>query len=228
MPELAGSAASELDDLRVACDAAVDRLYDSGARSVVVLGADSCTTDLAAGYRGSFAPWGAALEVEVGRLPEGGVGTVHLPLSLLVGAWLLNRTAGSGPDPTCRMVTVAHDEPVERCAAAGARIGPNLPWALLVMGDGSACRGEKSPGYADARAQAYDDRVASALADADSAALLDLDPGLSAELKVAGRAPWQALAGAVRAAGGDWRGELTYYAAPYGVAYFVANWEPVR
>ena len=33
------------------------------------------------------------------------------------------------------------------------------------------------------------------------------------------------LAGAVGAAGGDWRGELSYHRAPYGVAYFVANWE---
>ena len=36
---------------------------------------------------------------------------------------------------------------------------------------------------------------------ADSDALLGLDPELSAELKVAGRAPWQVLAGAARTAG---------------------------
>ena len=36
------------------------------------------------------------------------------------------------------------------------------------------------------------------------------------------------LARAVEAAAGRWRGELSYYAAPYGVAYFVANWETVR
>jgi hypothetical protein len=41
---------------------------------------------------------------------------------------------------------------------------------------------------------------------------------------VAGRAPWQVLAGAVEATGGNWRGRLHYHAAPYGVAYLVATW----
>jgi hypothetical protein len=122
------------------------------------------------------------------------------------------------------MVSLAPDEPAEDCAAGGARIGADQPWGLLVMGDGSACRGVKAPGYDDPRAQAYDDGVARALAEADVEALLSLDPVLSAELKVAGRAPWQVLAGAARAAGGGWRGELHHYSAPYGVAYFVANW----
>lgn len=93
--------------------------------------------------------------------------------------------------------------------------------------DGSACRGEKSPGYDDPRALPYDQRVAGALADADLDVLLGLDPVVSAELKAAGRAPWQVLASAARAAGGGWRGELLHDAAPYGVAYFVASWERV-
>jgi aromatic ring-opening dioxygenase LigB subunit len=112
------------------------------------------------------------------------------------------------------------------CAEQGAAVVAESErrTALLVMGDGSACRGPKSPGYDDPRAGAYDEGVARALAGADADALLGLDPVLSAELKVAGRAAWQVLAGAVRAAGGDWRGELSYQAAPYGVSYFVANW----
>ncbi|WP_442933608.1 class III extradiol dioxygenase subunit B-like domain-containing protein [Micromonospora sp. CPCC 206060] len=263
VPEIAGSAAGELDDLRAACDAAVARLYDAGARSIVVLGTGERTAHLDPPYRGSFAPWGARVAVEVGRQPGAGVadragtpdragtrdraGTPdrasvadragaaepdgvaeRLPLSLLVGGWLVDRTAPDGPGAGCRMVSVARDEPVERCAALGAGLGASLPWALLVMGDGTACRGEKSPGYADPRAEAYDDRVAAALAGADSDALLDLDPALATELKVAGRSAWQVLAGAVRAAGGAWRGDLSYHAAPYGVAYFVAGWEPAR
>ncbi|MBO4208401.1 class III extradiol dioxygenase subunit B-like domain-containing protein [Micromonospora echinofusca] len=236
VPGIAGSAAGELDDLRAACDAAVARLYDAGARNIVVLGTGDRTADLDPPYRGSFAPWGVQVTVQPGpdtvdragvaATPDGTPG--RLPLSLLVGGWLVERTAPDGPGAACRMVTVARDEPVERCVALGAGLGASLPWALLVMGDGTACRGEKSPGYADPRAEAYDDRVARALATADGDALLDLDPGPAAELKVAGRAAWQVLAGAVHAAGGTWRGDLTYYAAPYGVAYFVAGWEPAR
>ncbi|PZW03586.1 hypothetical protein SAMN05443287_101331 [Micromonospora phaseoli] len=226
VPEVAGAAAPELDDLRAACDTAVVRLLDSGARSVLVIGAGDRRADLDFPYRGSFAPWGVPLEVRLGNHPDGRVGTDHLPLSLLIGAWLLGRprTAGTG-GMSWRMTTVGADEPVETCADLGARLGSNQPWALLVTGDGSACRGEQAPGYADPRAEAYDEGVARALADADTEALLGLDPDLSAQLKVAGRAPWQVLAGAVRAAGGGWHGELGYHAAPYGVTYFVANWE---
>jgi hypothetical protein len=93
---------------------------------------------------------------------------------------------------------------------------------LLVMGDGSACRTVKAPGYLDNRAEPYDAAVAAALAAADTAALAGLDGELSAVLQVSGRAPWQVLAGAAEDAG--LAGELLYDEAPYGVGYFVATW----
>ncbi|MFV2100257.1 class III extradiol dioxygenase subunit B-like domain-containing protein [Micromonospora sp. LOL_024] len=224
VPEIAGAAAPELNDLRAACDTAVARLLDSGARTVLLIGAGDRSAEVDLPFRGSLAPWGVPLEVRLGSHPDRRAAS-DLPLSLLVAAWLLGRrpVARTG-DTGWRMRTVGADEPVETCADLGARLGSEQPWALLVSGDGSACRGEQAPGYADPRAEAYDDGVARALADADTEALLGLDPELSAQLKVAGRAPWQVLSGAVRAAGGDWHGELGYYAAPYGVAYFVASW----
>ncbi|WP_431729036.1 class III extradiol dioxygenase subunit B-like domain-containing protein [Verrucosispora sp. TAA-831] len=226
VPEVAGAAAPELDDLRAACDAAVARLLDSGAHDVLVVGAAERTAALDPPFQGSFAPWGLPLEVRLGDLPGDRPGTDRLPLGLLVGAWLLNRhpSPASG-DATWRMSTVAADASVGACADLGARLVSGRPWALLVMGDGSACRGEKAPGYADPRAEAYDETVAEALADADVDALFGLDPVRSAQLRVAGRAPWQVLAGAARASGGDWHGELRHHSAPYGVAYLVANWE---
>lgn len=211
VPEIAGSAAHELDDLRTACDSAVRRIVASGARSLVVLGDGASTIDYESSVRASFAPWG---------LPAGGAGD-PLPLSLSVGVWLVNRALGQ--KISCRLATVAADETVDRCVALAGRIGADSPWGLLVLGDGSARRGIKAPGYDDPRAQPYDERVARALATADLDALLGLDPGLSAELMAAGRAPWQVLAAA--AAGGSWRATLEYDAAPYGVAYFVATWE---
>ena len=36
----------------------------------------------------------------------------------------------------------------------------------------------------------------------------------------------QALAESVRCTAVPWRGDLLYYGAPYGVAYFVASWMP--
>lgn len=220
VPEIAGGAAAELEDLRTACAAAVDRLARCGAEMLFVLGSAAGSTEYSYPFRGSFAPWGVPLEVTLGQP----AGRERLPLSLLVGAWLLrgHRRGGAG---AVRMATVdEHARPAE-CAAAGRRVRSSRPWALLVMGDGSACRGPRSPGYDDPRAQPYDDAVARALADADTAALAGLDPDLSARLGVAGRAPWQVLAAAAGAAGGGWRGELAYHDAPYGVGYFVASWE---
>ncbi|MGC4756369.1 hypothetical protein [Micromonospora trifolii] len=223
VPEVAGAAAPELDDLRAACDTAVRRLLATDPDIVVLVGTGPVTGPIRTPATGSLQPWGVDLDVPLvpGQPDRGAV----LPLSLTIGAWLLAR---HGTPPPVTAVQVAADAgPAELAAlaeevgAAGDRV------ASLVLGDGSACRGEKAPGYDDARALPYDRGVAAALADADLDALLDLDPVVSTELKAAGRAPWQVLAGAARAAGGGWRGELLHDSAPYGVAYFVASWERV-
>ncbi|MGA4726726.1 hypothetical protein ACPB67_04865 [Micromonospora taraxaci] len=253
VPEVAGSAAPELDDLRAACDTAVRRLLAVGPDSVVLLGTGPVTGPIRTPATGSLQPWGVDLDVPLvpGQPDRGAV----LPLSLTIGAWLLTRhetpppastvptstppvgtpsasaTSSSAPPtstPPVTAVQVAADAgPAELAVLADEVAATGERVALLVLGDGSACRGVKSPGYDDPRALPYDQGVAAALADADLDVLLDLDPVVSAELKAAGRAPWQVLAGAARAAGGGWRGELLHHAAPYGVAYFVASWERV-
>ncbi|MCW6008106.1 hypothetical protein K1W54_26700 [Micromonospora sp. CPCC 205371] len=211
VPEIAGGAAPELDNLRAACDSAVRRLADAGV-PLIVLGSGASTIDYGSPVRVSLSSWGQ----------PGGEVADPLPLSLSVGAWLVNRVLGL--TISRRMVTIAADASAEECAALAGRLATG-PYALLVMGDGTACRGIKAPGYDDPRAQPYDEAVARALATADAGALLALDPDLSAKLMVAGRAPWQVLAFA--AAGGSWRGSLAYDDAPYGVAYFVASWDRV-
>lgn len=222
VPEVAAGASGELDELRAACDAAVDRLLATGCEQLLLVGSGPDTTRFGPTDHGSLRPYGVDWSVSLsGASP---VGVARLPLSLTIGAWLLDRR---GTDLPRRAQAVAADTPPQACARLGADLvdpdGP--PTALLVLGDGSACRGEKSPGYADPRAEPYDERVATALAGADADTLLDLEPTLSAQLRVAGRAAWQVLAGAVRATGGRWRGELTHHSAPYGVAYLVAGWE---
>ncbi|MEV1287003.1 hypothetical protein [Micromonospora sp. NPDC049679] len=226
VPELAAGAAAEFDELRAACDAALARLADSRARTLVVIGVDEREHEYTFPFRGSLRPWGLPLDVHLGP-PSAGPPTEPLPLSLTIGAWLVGRGFTPAQPVTYRMATVRRDAAPADCAEFGRQLDADEPWALLVMGDGSACRGEKSPGYDDPRAQPYDDGVAAALACADAAALRDLDLRLSAELMVAGRAPWQVLAGAAEAAGGEWRGALSYHAAPYGVAYFVASWSRI-
>jgi hypothetical protein len=223
VPEVAAGAAGELDELRRACDEALARLLAREPRTVVLLGSGPSTREFNAPYRASFRRWGADVETVLDGTGPGGSA---VPLSLAVGVWLVRRAIGAGRvrRPTAwRARTVAADASPADCAAVGAELRSSDDWALMVLGDGSACRGAKAPGYDDPRAGPFDKTVAQALATADTGALRDLDPALAAELRVAGRAPWQVLAAC---AGGAGRGDLLYEAAPYGVAYFVATWTP--
>ncbi|MFG2055049.1 hypothetical protein ACGFI9_13550 [Micromonospora sp. NPDC048930] len=222
VPEVAGAAAGELDHLRAACDAAVTGLLAAEPEVILLLGSGPATERFGAADYGSLRGYGVNRYVRLWHTNCSGIES--LPLSLTIGAWLVGR---SGTDLPRLARSVAADASPAECAELGATIEAEAAGrtALLVLGDGSACRGVRAPGYDDPRAEAYDEGVARALADADADALLGLDPAVSAELKAAGRAPWQVLAGAVRAAGGDWRGRLSHHEAPYGVAYFVANWE---
>ncbi|MEU8138586.1 hypothetical protein [Streptodolium elevatio] len=219
VPDLAAGAAGELEALREACDAAVAALAAARPDRIVVVGTGPESADFPRGGAGTFAPLGVNLSVSLGA---GGSGDVEerMPLSLAMAAWLLGRTRVDVP---VSGLAVAADADAADCLASGAAlVAGDERIALLVMGDGSACRTEKAPGYLDERAEPYDAAVALALADADVLALAALDPDLSDELWVAGRAAWQVLAGA--ADGAELAGRLTYDDAPYGVGYFVAVW----
>lgn len=210
VPEVAAGAASELDDLRAACRAAVAHLCIADV--LVVVGADATTIRREPPFGGTLSPWG------IDR-PVGEPAADPLPLSLLIGAWLLE----GGNFGNVRYHSIAADAPTAECVALGRTLAhAGTSAALLVLGDGSACRGEKSPGYDDPRAEGFDAAVAAALAKGDTAALLNLDPGLARELLAAGRAPWQVLAGAVEGPFGTT--ELLHDSAPYGVGYLVASW----
>jgi hypothetical protein len=230
LPAVATGAAGELDDLRTACDEAVARLVAGSPDTICVIGSAATTAEHPFPYRASFAEWGVPVEAHLvgrhlGRTSEAEVvgsprpDTAPLPLSVAVGVWLLSRAGIAG----CRVVTVAAAAPPEECVQLGERLAHAGRVVLLAMGDGTACRDLKAPGYLDPRAEPFDATVTKALADADPAALLALDPVLADELMVAGRAAWQVLAGA--ALGVPFRGEVLYDAAPYGVQYTVASWE---
>ncbi|MFD6416728.1 class III extradiol dioxygenase subunit B-like domain-containing protein [Streptomyces sp. NPDC060194] len=229
VPEVAAGAAPELDPLRAACERAVAALAEARPDRLVVVGpADVVGVEtFPQGAAGSFRGFGVGLDVRLGSAPldahrdaPRGAGELALPASLAVAAVLLERAGWTGP-----VTGVGVGEPLaaERCIPYGRTLTAGSERiALLVMGDGSACRSLKAPGYLDERATAFDEEAARALGAADVDALAALDAGLAAELKAAGRAPWQVLAGAAEGAG--LRGELLHDDAPYGVGYLTALW----
>jgi hypothetical protein len=239
VPDVAAGAAPELAAARAACTDALGVLAASRPDLLVVVGPaeERGRGPHPEGAGGSFRGFGVDLDVRLGNVSLGNVDLGSgasapqtsglsasgraLPASLAVAAWLLERTGWS--DAPVEGLGVGEPLAAERCIQVGEEIGARAGRvALLVMGDASACRTLKAPGYLDERAAGFDAGVARALGAADVAALKALDAELAQELKVSGRAPWQVLAGAA----GDARlgGALLYEDAPYGVGYLVAAW----
>lgn len=210
VPSVAGSAAAEITDLLAACDQAVAAVTASAER-IVVLGSAAAGREFSPLTPSSLRGYGPPEE-----------DPTQLPLSLVIGRWLLARARPDIRDT--RLIAVADDAgadppgPPEREATA-----------VIVMGDGSARRGLKAPGYLDPRAAPFDNAVRRALSLADSAALSALDPALGAELLAAGVPAWRAAGRLVggRAGADRWHGRICYDADPFGVQYFVATWLPL-
>jgi hypothetical protein len=198
-------------------DSAESRVWAGSVESDAPAGSES--------LEGSASPAESESLVEfesvAGSESLGGFVEQGLPLSLLIGTWLVEQSKAANVPRTA--VTVAADETPTACAELGQELAAgNDRVALLVMGDGSARRSEHSPVHLHPRAELFDSTVAAALDLADCVTLAALDPDLATDLHAAGRAPWQVLAGA--AASADLQGALTYHAAPYGVGYLVALW----
>ncbi|MFF3892968.1 class III extradiol dioxygenase subunit B-like domain-containing protein [Streptomyces sp. NPDC001812] len=221
--EVAVGAAHELDAARAACTDAVGVLAAARPDRLVVVGplpGDAGPEHHPEGSTGSFRGFGVDLGVRLGA-DRGTAAGRELPPGLAVGAWLLERAGWA--DVPVEGLGVGEPLAAERCVQEGRDIAAGAERvALLVMGDASACRTLKAPGYLDERAAPFDAEAARALGAVDTAALRALDSGLARDLMVSGRAPWQVLAGA--AEGTALEGRLLYEDAPYGVGYIVATW----
>ena len=200
-------------ELRAACAEAAGRLVRDETEEIVVVGP--------AGTTGTWAP-ASRLDPSLFASAMASTGTPSLPLSLGLGAMLLDEAGYRGRR---RLQAIGQDEPASTCARLGAELEMSAArTALLVMGDGSARRTLKAPGYLDPRAAAFDSAVESAVRAGDLDALQRLDPILARELMVTGRPAWQVLSGAMRSS--RLRTEILYCDAPFGVAYLVAQVQP--
>jgi hypothetical protein len=212
VPEIAAGSARLDQPLRAACHDAVGRLLEERPDVVVVVGCAPSTSETAGSW--DWRGFGVELPPVAPRQA--------LPLGLAIGAWLLDQQPASPPR---RYVGVSPQLSPSDCAELGRRcVSGQARAGLLVCGDGTARLSEKAPGHLDPSAKEWDDRVARALSSGDAERLAALDPRTADRLLASGRAPWQVLAAA--AAESAWRADLTYRAAPYGVAYMAGTWIP--
>ncbi|HEY2238982.1 MAG TPA: hypothetical protein VGI21_09340 [Streptosporangiaceae bacterium] len=209
-----------LPELREACASAVSWLVSDAPELVVVTGAAAGTADWDPESRLDLSAYAPALGPGGPDLEPG------LPLSLGLGALLLDQAGYSGPRI---LPSVADGEPPAACAALGERLANAAPRAvLLAMGDGSARRSTTAPGYLDERAIPFDTGIEQAVRDGDLATLAATDPGLARDLMATGRPAWQVLAGALGPGRPDTG--ILYADGPFGVGYLVATfaaaWPP--
>jgi hypothetical protein len=233
VPELAGTAAPELDPLRAACHEALSTVLATADLTLIIGNGPSWAIPTPTAT-GSFHPYGAEVEVALPALADLDLPNLpaparlrDLPLSLTVAAHLL---AGLGPPPVRLFAATV---PTARGPGAAAAVGRALtaaarngsaggsPVGLVVMADLSACRTERAPGAFRTEAADFDASVAEALRAGRPARLLDLDPALATDLRMSGRVPLQVLAGAFEPEP-TVRGRVLYEDAPYGVGYLVA------
>lgn len=228
IPRVTTGGAVETRPLRQACLNAAAAVRDA-ARVWFAVGRTDPDRDVETADAGTLRGYGVDLAVALG--PESGPVVDGLALPFLVAAWLRGQVGPGNvlvhPRPIAAGATGAE------CASAGQALAATLaertePVSLLVLGDGAATHSLRAPGYFDRRAAGFDAAVADALAGPDLTALLELDGDLAAALGVAGREAWQVGAAAAAASAPAWRGELLFSQIPYGVAYHVAVWDPVR
>jgi hypothetical protein len=206
--------------LRAACTSALASLAALGPDQVVVIGSSQRTRVRAPMPSGSLAGYGLAQDFVLGS-PDGGP-VDDLPLSLTIGSLLVAEQFGPGSGAIG--VEVGPDFGAQPAARELAELARSGRLGLVVMGDGSARRSTRAPGYLDERAVPFDDAVAEILRAGDGQALADLSEPLGAELLAEGVPAWRATGALV--GGQPMSARLLYAEAPYGVSYFVAAWIP--
>jgi hypothetical protein len=208
-PAVAGRAAADTATLLAACAEAVAAVLARRPEIMVVVGGDGTCGRFGDGDGGDLRGFGVDLEVPFAGpvWPDGR----RMLLAHTVGAWLLHQAGYDG----VRLGV----GPGDLADTLGGLPGPV---GVLAMGDGSARRTVKAPGYLDEAAAPFDSAVAAALAAGDAAALAALDVAEGARLLAAGVPTWKAVG--AHLAGRAVRARLHAHEAPFGVGYLVADW----
>jgi len=193
----------EMEPTRDAAEAAVASLIAAEPERVVVIGPVERPVDADESAGGTFAGFGCAVTA-------GGADLV-LPAAYTVGAWLLDHAGWTGP----RRYTSSRPAVDDRVA-------------LLVMADSDTALGVSAPTHGDPKAAALDDAVATALAAGDAKLLADLDVALARTWDGTGIAPLQILGDLMveeQAKGASITARLRSDETPFGVRYWVADWQ---
>ncbi len=215
VPELAGAAAAEVDDLTAATVAAAALLPDrwmaiGTGPDDVVLGPDAV---------GTFAGFGVDVRVRLSPQTDEADPPVAFPVCALLAGWVRGQAQ---PQASAQVRIYRADHEADTALSLGKRLRAEIdrltePVGVLVVADGAntlipAAPGGYDPDNADAQ-EVLDD----ALALGDIAALRRLPR------QILGRVAFQVLAGLAEP--GPRSAKELYRGAPYGVGYFAGAWQ---
>ncbi|GJF09847.1 hypothetical protein NGTWS0302_24800 [Mycolicibacterium cyprinidarum] len=216
VPELAATAASETAELRGAALSAVAALPPRW------IGIGVAATDSVAGPDtvGTFAGYGADIEVGLSGVLAAGRPPVLLPLCALITAWL---RGVAQPEARAQVRAYRSDHRLDVAMTFGRQLRAEIDAAedsigVLVIADGANTLSSPAPGGYDPDSIPVQAALDDALAVGDRAALTRLPDG------IVGRVAYQVLAGLTETSPPS-ATEL-YRGAPYGVGYFVGLWYP--
>ena len=217
LPELSGTAAAEVADLRAAAVAAAAALPDRW----IAIGAGS-TDRVWTGAGGTFAGYGVDVGVCLDPPPAASPGpaTDELPLCALMAGWLRGQ---ANPAASVTVRVYAADKRCQDALGCGRDLRARIdragePIGVLVVADGANTLTPAAPGGFDPAAGQIQDVLCDALASGDTATLAALPDA------IVGRVAYQVLAGLTGARPVSAR-ELAR-GAPYGVGYFAGVWTP--
>jgi hypothetical protein len=224
VPELAGEAAADLADLRVAVFEAAATL----PMRWVAVGVGPVDAVVGPDRTGTFAGYGVDLPIALSpgtpEAPE------QVPLCALIAGWVRGLVR---PDATVEVRVFADDLDVDTAVQRGRRLRAEIDETadhigVLVVADGAHTLTAPAPGGYDPESIPVQASLDDALASGDAAALTRLPDGA-----VVGRVAYQVLAGLAgvfrsssRAGPKPRSAKELYRGAPYGVGYWAGVWQP--
>ena len=214
VPELAGTAAGEVAELRAAMIAAVSALPPRWV-AVGVGAGDSVVEPEAVG---TFAGYGVDLAVRLS--PQASGQPVDMPLCALIAGWMRARAQ---PDARAQVRVFAPHHDGEAAFALGRQLRDEIdraaePTGVLLVADGANTLTPAAPGGHHPDDVDIQRALDEALACGDISALARLPE------QVGGRVAFGVLAGL--ADPGPRSAKELHRAAPYGVGYFTGIWQP--
>jgi hypothetical protein len=214
VPELAGAAAAEVEQLYDAALTAAATLPDRW----IIIGVAAEDQTIGPDTRGTFAGYG--VDVPVTLSPDAPSAISDLPLCALIGGWLRGRVA---PTARAHVRVFAADLDADEALARGRALRAEIDETadaigVLVVADGANTLTQSAPGGYDPSSEPVQAALDDALAAGDGAALRRLPDA------IIGRVAYQVLAG-LSEPKSDGAEELQR-GAPYGVGYFVGIWTP--